>query len=117
MYSFVTKEDFYERIRYTENLLEKYGAEYVGKFSRRNLQIRTDGTSVREANEQRVYKYDADFIRVDSVFFPQKPHIVLEFSDKFDGPYEDADPFPYDLPKNEFEHEVRFLLGVEKEKP
>lgn len=62
------------------------------------------------------HKLGDDFIRVDWVYFTQKPFIVLEFSDKIDGPYEDADPFPYDLPDDEFEMEIRFSLGLEKVK-
>lgn len=52
---------------------------------------------------------------MDRVYFTEKPFIVLEFSDKIDGPYEDADPFPYDLPDNKFEYEIRFSLGLETE--
>lgn len=115
MYFFVTKEEFHEKIKYAENLLEKCGAKFVGVSSQKGLQIQTDGTSASETIEQRVYKLGSDYIRVDRVFFPQKPFIVLEFSDMFDGPYEDADPFPYDLPEDEFEYEVRFSLGMGNE--
>ena len=47
------------------------------------------------------------------MFFSRGPFIVLEFSDRPEGPYEDADPFPYDLPDDELEAEIRFDLGLD----
>lgn len=48
--------------------------------------------------------------RVDKMFFPDAPFLVLEFSDRIEGPYEDADPFPYDLAAKEMEWEIENLL-------
>ncbi len=42
-----------------------------------------------------------------------KPFLVLEFSEYRDGPYEDSDPFPYDLSYYKIEQEIRYIFGVE----
>ena len=48
----------------------------------------------------------------DRVYFTEKPFIVLEFSKKKEGPYKDADPFPYDMSELDFEQEIMFSLGI-----
>ena len=98
-----------------KKLLEKYGAEYVIDFEERAFWTLKDGTHAYENIQKRIYKLGKEFIRVDWVYFTQKPFIVLEFADKIDGSYEDADPFPYDLADDEFEYEIRFSLGLETE--
>lgn len=40
------------------------------------------------------------------------PCIVLEFSENINGPYEDADPFPYNLEMKAFEYEIRYSMGI-----
>ena len=114
-YSFVSREEFQNKITFAEELLEKYGAEYVRNFEDAEYWSLGDGKDAFEKIKKRVYKLGEEFIRVDRVYFTEKPFIVLEFSDKIDGPYEDADPFPYDLPDNKFEYEIRFSLGLETE--
>ena len=108
-------EDFQEKIAFAEKLLEKYGAEYVIDFEERTFWTLKDDTHDYENIQKRIYKLGEEFIRVAWVYFTQKPFIVLEFADKIDGPYEDADPFPYDLADDEFEYEIRFSLGLETE--
>ena len=115
MYPAIDREDFQKRVTYAEKLLEKYGAEYVCDYDEKALWMLKDGTHAYENVHKRVYRLNNEYIRVDRVFFTKKPFIVLEFSDKTEGPYEDADPFPYDLPESEFEKEIRFALGIDKD--
>lgn len=112
MYSFVSKEQFRERIAYAESILEKYGAVFICESSEIGRWMLSDGTQAYEKIEKSVYKLGKEYIRVDRVYFLQKPCIVLEFADKIEGPYEDADPFPYDLPDDEFENEIRYSLNL-----
>ena len=114
-YSFVSQEEFQKKVTFAEELLEKHGAEYIRNMEYTGYWSLKDGTDAFEKIKKRVYKLGEEFIRVDWVYFTERPFIVLEFSDKIDGPYEDADPFPYDLPDNEFEYEIRFSLGLETE--
>lgn len=63
--------------------------------------------------EKNVWKFKEAYVRVDRVYFTEKPFIVLEFSKKKEGPsYEDADPFPYDMSDLDFEQEIMFSLGI-----
>ena len=105
-----------ERIAFAEELLEKYGAELVGTAQELETVAYTDGTSFQKEAEKRLWKRGKDYIRVDKMFFTKGPFIVLEFSDRPEGPYEDADPFPCDLPDDGFEAEIRFALGVDLER-
>ena len=105
-----------ERIAFAEELLEKYGAELVGTAQELETVAYTDGTSFQKEAEKRLWKRGKDYIRVDKMFFTKGPFIVLEFSDRPEGPYEDADPFPCDLPDAGFEAEIRFALSVDLER-
>ena len=102
-----------EKITLAEKFLQKYGAELVGTTRELETFPYTDGTFFQEEEEKRIWKRGKDYIRVDKMFFSRGPFIVLEFSDRPEGPYEDADPFPYDLPVDEFEAEIRFDLGLD----
>lgn len=113
-YSFVTKEEFDKRIKYVEELLQKYGAEYIGESHRVGTWILKDGSKAYENIEKCIWKRENEFIRVDWVYFSEKPFLVLEFSYKQEGPYEDADPFPYDLSNEKLEQEIRDSLGIKE---
>ena len=115
IYVSISRENFLKRIAFAEKLIEKYGAKYVKSIEYEGYWTLKDGTNAFEKIQKNVFHLSKEFIRVDWIYFPEKPFIILEFSDKIDGPYEDADPFPYDLPDNEFEYEIRFSLGLEKE--
>jgi len=101
-----------ERIAFAERILQKYGAELVGPTQERETWMFRDGSCLQEEAEKRLWKRGPDYIRVDRMYF-YKPFVVLEFSDRPEGPFEDADPFPYDLPDDEFEAEIRFDLGLD----
>ncbi len=113
-YSFVTKEEFDKRIKYVEEVLQKYGAEHIGESHRFGTWILKNGSKVCENIEKRIWKRESEFIRVDWVHFSQKPFLVLEFSDKQEGPYEDADPFPYDLTDERLKQEIKYSLGIKE---
>ena len=102
-----------EKIALAERILQKYGAELVGTTRELETFGYADGSFFQEEVEKRLWKRGADYIRVDKMFFSRGPFIVLEFSDRPEGPYEDADPFPYDLPDDELEAEIRFDLGLD----
>ncbi|MDE7205962.1 MAG: hypothetical protein K2N90_02160 [Lachnospiraceae bacterium] len=115
-YSDVDKIEFLAQIAVVEKILQKYGAEYVEDFREVGTWIRNNGTYAYEKIHKRIWKRKNNYIRVDRVYFPQKPFLVLEFSEHKEGPYEDADPFPYDLSEAELEQEIRYSLGIENTK-
>ena len=102
-----------EKIALAEKFLQKYGAELVGATEELEAFVHTDGAFFQEKVEKRLWKRGEDYIRVDKMLFSNGPFIVLEFSDRPEGPYEDADPFPYDLPVDEFEAQICFDLGLD----
>ena len=63
----------------------------------------------------RLVLFQDEYVQVDKILFPDLPFIVLEFSDRIEGPYEDADPFPYDLAFDEMEREIKFAMLSESE--
>ena len=109
-YQHISELVFMSKIVIAENILQKYGAECIG-ISYEDIWNIQDGASTYK---KRIWKWRNQYVRVDRVFFPEKPFLVLEFSQQEDGPYEDADPFPYDLPTIEFEKEIRCSLGIYK---
>lgn len=108
----VSKEEFLVRIAFAEKILQKYGAEYIGDHNEIGTWTLKDGSNAYEEIEKHIWKRENEYIRVDRIYFSEKPFLVLKFSTKREGPYEDADPFPYDLPDIEFEYEIKYVLGL-----
>ncbi len=112
-YSHISKSEFLAQIVAVEKILQKYGSEYVKDSCEKNTWILSSDTSYNAKLQKHIWKRKDNYIRVDSVYFPEKPFLVLEFSEHQEGPYEDADPFPYDLSDEELEQEIRYSLGME----
>lgn len=112
-YSRIDKTEFLAKIALVEKFLQKYGAEYIGEFREDNTWLLNDGFHVYEKIQQHIWKKENEYIRVDRVYFSEKPFLVLEYSKDREGPYEDSDPFPYDLSDDAIEREIRYFLGVE----
>lgn len=106
------KKIFLSKVILAESYLQKYGAEYIGKVNEFGRWMLQDGSYTIEHMEKNIWKFKEEYVRVDRVYFSEKPFIVLEFSKKKEGPYEDADPFPYDMSDVDFEQEIKFSLGI-----
>lgn len=111
-YSDIDISDFENRIHIAEDLLVKNGATYVNDHTELKRWMCPDGSYDIYEDVQKVFRYMEEFIRIDKVFFSNIPCIVLEFSKNIDGPYEDADPFPYNLEMKAFEDEIRYSMGI-----
>lgn len=110
-YSCINKVEFLARIASVEMILKKYGAECIEDCCEKCISILNDGSYVYEKISKNIWKKGNEYIRVDRLYFLEKPFLVLEFSECKEGPYEDADPFPYDLPDVELEREIRYFLN------
>ena len=55
---------------------------------------------------KKVYKFGDSYVSIDKLYFPKKPFLVLEFADKIEGLYEDADTFLYGLSMEEVKLEI-----------
>ena len=106
------KELFLSKIILAESYLQKFGAKYIGKMNEIGRWFSQDGFYAIEHMEKNVWKFKEEYVRVDRVYFTEKPFIVLEFSKKKEGSYKDADPFPYDMSELDFEQEIMFSLGI-----
>lgn len=113
-YPYIDKEEFLAQIVLVESILQKYGAEYIGDFCGESTCLLNDGSYSYEKTQQHIWKKGNEYIRVDRVYFSDKPFLVLEFSEDRDGPYEDSDPFPYDLSDYEIEQEIRYIFALER---
>lgn len=111
-YSCIDKKEFLAQIISAENILQKYGAEYIEDYCEKNKWMANDGSYTYEKILKHIWKRGNEYIRVDRVYFSEKPFLVLEFSQYKEGPYEDADPFPYDLSDAELDQEIRHSLGI-----
>lgn len=89
---------FEAAIALTEKIIQALGAVHIEKHTEM---------------KQKTFKFRNEYVRVDKIYFPQNPFIVLEFGDELSGPYEDADPFPFNLEEDEFEQEIRYSMGVD----
>lgn len=112
-YSSHDRQVFMSKFNLAENYMQKYGAKYIGKVTEFSSWIVKDGSYATERKEKNIWKYKEKYIKVDAVYFPIKPFIVLEFSDRQEGPYEDADPFPYDISDEDLEREIKNSLCIE----
>lgn len=111
-YSDIDIVDFNTKIHIAEDFLVKNGATYVNDHTGLEQWMLQDGSCYTCENTQKVFRYMDEFIRIDKVFFSAIPCIVLEFSKNIEGPYEDADPFPYNLEMKAFEDEIRYSMGI-----
>lgn len=111
-YPDIEKAELSARIASVEKILQKYGAVYIEDFCGECRWIGKDGAYLCEKNQRRVWKRGNEYIRVDRMYFPERPFLVLEFSEEIEGPYEDGDPFPFNLSEAALEQEVRDALGI-----
>lgn len=70
---------------------------------------------VENVSTRSAFEFSGQYYRVDEICFPGKPFIVIEFGsydELINNIMEEADPFPYDLPKEELLNEVKYSMGV-----
>ena len=112
-YSCIDKADFLAQIISVEKILQKYGAEHIEDICEKGKWLLSDDSYAYEKNKKHIWKRKNEYICVDRIYFSEKPFLVLEFAENKEGPYEDADPFPYDLSDTELDQEIRYCLGIE----
>ena len=96
-YTSPSKDELSAKIALTEEYLQKYGAElYEIENTYRNI-----------------WKYKGKLMRIETVLFPEKPFLIVEYADKKEGFWHGAAPFPYDLSNEEYEREICLSLGID----
>lgn len=109
-YANIRRDEFLDKMRLAEAIIQKNGATYVGDSREAVTSIQADGDCLSENVAQHIWQIGKEYIRVDKIYFKEKPFIVLEFAENPNGPYEDADPISYDMSDDEFEQEINKIL-------
>ena len=105
------ESEYNKTVDFLISYAESLGAEYVCSRTE-SFAATSKGTTIREELEMKIYKFGDEYFRIEKFSLPDKPWMVFSFSDSVEGPYEDADPFPYDLSEEELKEEVRFALRI-----
>lgn len=112
-YKEIDQSDFEKSIQYVETLIVEYGGIYITNIEEKEVWYSNSGMEIKELVNKNIYRFRKEYIRLDRMYYPDKPSIVLEFSDCIEGPYEDADPFPYDLSSDDIECEIKYAMLIE----
>lgn len=107
-----SEEDYNKAIEKVEKIAMSYGAEFVTVREQKFTTL-IGRKKVQEVVKMRVFKYKDEFFEVEHHYLPDCPFIVFSFGDTIENIFEDAEPFPYNLPDEELELEVRYSLGIE----
>ena len=105
-----TEKEFAEAVNRVKKIIVGLGAELVGFGPSKITTVTSDGTYIDESGRD-IYRWKDTFIIIDDLYF-DKPHIVFTYADTIEGPYEDGEPFPYDLPDKELMKEIKKALDI-----
>lgn len=111
-YKNIEQSDFEDVLRLVENIIVEHGGILTTVTEENEAYYSTSGLKIKELVKQNVFRFRDEFVRVDRLYYSDKPSIVLEFSDCVEGPYEDADPFPYDLPSDEIVKDIKQAMLI-----
>ena len=116
LYTEITREEFEAVKDKVESIIIRLG----GIACDVSLSYINETTSVYAGNEvtnisdRPAYKYNGEYYRVGEVCL-ENPFIVIEcgdYKDLINNTMDDAEPFPYDLPDDLLENEVKYSLGI-----
>lgn len=105
--------EFEAAIKLAEHIIQNLGAVYIEEHTDNEIWMTSKVQQISEQMKKKVFKFRNEYVRVDKVYFSEEPYIVLEFGNKVSGPYEDADPFPFNIERNAFEREIRCSMGID----
>lgn len=99
-------------IKPCEQIIVSLGGTLITEIIDNETWVMNEEKCITEQVSKRVYRFRDSYVCVDNLYFSEKPFLVLEFGDEINGPYEDAEPFPYDLTMKEIKLEIQYALGV-----
>jgi len=111
-YESIGYNEFNDVIKACEQIIISHGGKLIIERNENETWVLDKEDYITEQVAKSVFKFRDGYVCVDKMYFSEKPFIVLEFADKIEGPYEDADPFPFDLPMEEVKLEIEYALGV-----
>ena len=112
IYENIEHSEIEAAIKICEQIIVSLGGMPVTERRDNETWVMKKDDCIAEQVLKKVYRFRDSYVCVDKIYFPEKPFLVLEFADKIEGPYEDADPFPFDLPMEEIKLEIQYAMGV-----
>ena len=112
-YIIPSHDEIAAKIALAEEYLQKCGGELIETINKSNKLLRDNDFYETENTSRNIWKYKGKLIRIDTVLFPEKPFLIVEYADGKDGFWYGAAPFPYDLSSEEYEREIRLSLGID----
>lgn len=112
LYENIDYNEFNDAIKLCKQIIISLGGKLIIERKENETRILNKEDYITEQVAKSVFKFRDSYVCVDKMYFPEKPFIVLEFADEIEGPYEDADSFPFDLPTKEVKLEIEYALGV-----
>lgn len=111
-YENIDYNEFDAVIKACEQIIISLGGKLIIERNENETWVLNKEDYISEQVAKHVYRFRDGYVRVDKMYFPEKPFLVLEFADEIEGPYEDADPFSFDLAMEEVKLEIEYALGV-----
>lgn len=111
-YKNIDYNEFDTVIKTCEQIIVNLGGKLITERKDNETWAMNKEDYITEQVAKKVYRFRDSYVCVDKMYFLEKPFLVLEFADEIEGPYEDADPFPYDLTMDEIKLEIQYALGV-----
>ncbi len=105
-------EEYNKAVDFVLSYAESLGAEYALTTTEK-FTIASGDTATIDTLELKIYRFGDEFFRIERMYFKGKPFVVFSFSDSVEGPFEDADHFPYNLSEEELKEEVRLALRID----
>lgn len=116
-YKMISREQFEVRKDFVERVLVGLGAKATDMRPVTHISTVARGRLESFTENRLIYEYKGEYYRVSEILFPDKPYIVIEWTDRKESvelnAMEDADPFPYDLEDEEIVEEVGQILNNE----
>ena len=109
-----SEEEYNKVIEFVQAYAVSLGAEYVCSKTEKFTTYWRENYAVQENSDMKIYKFGEEYFWVEHHYLPSGPFIVFSFGDSIENIVDDAEPFPYDLDKEELEAEVRYSLGIEE---
>ena len=113
-YKIHSEEEYNKVIEFVQEYAVSLGAEYVCTKTEKFTTYWREDHAIQENVEMKIYKFGEEYFWVEHHYLPDRPFLVFSFGDSIETIGDDADPFPYDLDKEELEAEVRYSLGIEE---
>lgn len=107
-----SEEDYIKAIKRVEQIAVELEAEFVCVEKEKFTTACGDNIVVEE-RDMNVYKYKDEYFWIETHYLADCPFMVLSFGNSIETIFEDAEPFPYNLPDEELILEVKYSLGIE----